>query len=276
MSLDVYANNWVNYPFPHIVIDNYLPENEFKKLSKELESTDTKLQRKFKTALENKEIHKDETLKQNARKLINNMSSEEIKKFISKKIKSLPLISLGEKKDYSGYSPFHTTYFGGFLGSHIDHSSIENGDLIHVANTIFYASTEWKKNWGGETILFSNNGFFQKVKISPKPNRLIIFIHCANSWHGVSKYNPKKEVTRKTFYHDYYISKVHRDNFITCINKNRKNKLTFSTHSTTFIPFIPNGINNISLKNFFLKSNLKYLKVYFIYLINKFFKTDFG
>ena len=118
------------------------------------------IQKKFKTALENKEIHKDKTLKQNAKKLINNMSSKEIKNFISHKIKSLPLISLGEKKDYSGYSPFHTTYSGGFLGSHIDHSSIENGNLLHVANTIFYASSEWEEDWGGETILFSNNGFW--------------------------------------------------------------------------------------------------------------------
>ena len=76
----------------------------------------------------------------------------------------------------------------GFLGSHVDHSSIKEGKFCHIANTIFYASNKWEKDWGGNTILFSRNGFSQEVKIEPIPNRLIFFIHTANSFHGVSRY----------------------------------------------------------------------------------------
>lgn len=273
MDFNFHKQNWVRYPFPHIVIDNYLPEKEFQELSKELNFTETTLQRKFNTVLEDKEIHEDKTLLRNAKKLINLMTSENIKNFISSQFKSLEVLSLGETENYSGYSPFHTTYSQGHLGSHIDHSCINKGEQLHIANAIYYASSKWEKSWGGETILFSRNGFFPKVRIDPIPNRLIIFIHCAESWHGVRKYIPSQKVTRKTFYHDYYIDKKDKESFINSINQNRKDKLSFSTHGTTFIPFFPNGLNNFSIKEVFNRSNIQYMKVYFLYLFNKIFRT---
>ena len=274
MTFDLSNKAWKINPFPHIVIDNFLSKKEFEKLSEELNSTETKLQRKFSTVLEDKEIHKDTTLSTNAKKLIKIMTSDRLKTFISFQFDSLKVLSLGETDNYSGYSPFHTTYSQGHLGSHIDHSCINDGEQLHIANAIYYASSEWEKEWGGETILFSGNGLFPKVKIDPIPNRLIIFIHSANSWHGVSKYNPKRKITRKTFYHDYYINKKYKSLFLDSINKKRKNKLRFSTHGTTFIPFFPNGLNKICMKEVLNKSNFKYIKVYLLYQYNKFFNTD--
>ena len=73
---------------------------------------------------------------------------------------------------------------GGRLGSHLDHSYVGT-DLIHVANTIFYASSEWQIDWGGETVFYSSHGFKACEFVQPIPNRLVVFIHTSESFFTV-------------------------------------------------------------------------------------------
>ena len=265
---------WSNYPFPYAVIDNYLPTNTFNNLINELDHTDNLIQEKFNTNLENKTIFKDIFSKQNVKEIIQIMGSEEIKSVISKKINSKKIFSMRDIDNYAGYSPYHVTENSGCLGSHVDHSYIKKEEFQHIANTIFFASTKWEKGWGGETIFFSNNGFIQKVKIAPIPNRLIIFIHTANSFHGVSSYFSKSNIERRTFYHDYYVRKNEIKKVMSFINSNRKKKLKHSFHETTFIPFFPFGLNSITLKKIIRLENFKYLITYIRYLKNTIFRKN--
>tara|TARA_Y200000002_G_C22659279_1_gene654963 strand:- start:943 stop:1806 length:864 start_codon:yes stop_codon:yes gene_type:complete len=265
---------WELNPFPYAIVDNYLDKDQFRELLKELDGIKPELQNKFSSALEKKNIYKNLSLKKNSKKFVKKVGSREIKDVISSFSGGLPILSLGETENFSGYSTFHVTKSRGMLGSHVDHSDIQNGKYFHIANTIFYASSKWQKEWGGETILFSNNGLIPKVIIEPLPNRLIIFIHSANSFHGVKAYNPIDKTYRKTFYHDYYIDKKNKFEVIKFINKNRSKKLIFTRHGTTFIPFFPNGIKDISINKLLAKTNLKYIPAYLIYLINKKFKTN--
>lgn len=265
--------SWKSDPFPYLIIDNYLIESEYDDLINELNSTNPEVQTTFSTALEDKQIYRHTSLKSLSKRLVSKVGSKEIKDIISKFCGELPILSLGETKNFSGYSPFHITKSKGMLGSHVDHSDIQQGEYLHIANTIYYVSSKWEIGWGGETVLFSRNGFLPKVNIQPIPNRLIIFIHTSNSFHGVRNYHPLKKVYRKTFYHDYYIEKKYKEKFIKFINLNRKNKLSLSSHGTTFIPFFPNGLMNFNSGQFFSFSNLKYIPIYMIYLFNKIFKT---
>ena len=265
---------WELNPFPYAIVDNYLDKDQFSELVKELESIKPELQTKFSSALEEKNIYKNLSLKKNGKNLVEKVGSREIKDIISSFSGGLPILSLGETDNFSGYSTFHLTKSKGMLGSHVDHSDIQNGKYFHIANTIFYASSKWQRGWGGETILFSHSGFIPEVIIEPLPNRLIIFIHSSNSFHGVKAYNPIDKTSRKTFYHDYYIHKKNKFDFIKFVNKNRNKKLIFSRHGTTFIPFFPNGIKDISIKKLFSITNFKYIPAYFVYLINKKFKTN--
>ncbi len=266
---------WELNPFPYAIVDNYLDKNNFIELIKELDNIKPELQTKFSSALEEKNIYKNLSLKKNSKNFVKKAGSKEIKDIISSFSGGLPILSLKETKNFSGYSTFHITKSKGMLGSHVDHSDIEDGRYFHIANTIFYASSKWERGWGGETILYSNNGLIPEVIIEPLPNRLIIFIHSANSFHGVKSYNPSDKTYRKTFYHDYYIHKNYKSKFIQYVNRKRNKKLTFSRHGTTFIPFFPNGIKDISIKKLFSITNFKYLNAYIIYLINKQFKTNF-
>ena len=268
-----YKINWSIEPYPHAVIDDFLPIDLFKSLNNELDKTNNLLQRKFKTPLENKSIYKNTFCKKIAQELIKKMGSNELKEIISQQIGDLELISMGDKIGFAGYSPYHVTTNNGYLGSHVDHSYIENGNFRHVANTIFYASNKWEKGWGGETILFSRNGLRKKVLIEPVPNRLVIFIHTANSFHGVQEYSPNDNIERRTFYHDYYVKESKINEIMDNLNANRKSKLTHSFHGTTFIPFFPFGLEQLKFKTVFNTKNISYLKIYFVYFFNRHFGT---
>ena len=262
--------NWVLDPFPHAVIDNYLKEEEFNNLLEEINKSNPEVLSEFSTALEDKQIFNNQNLNKNAKKLIERLGSHEIKNIISTFVGNLRILSLAETENFSGYSTFHITKFNGLLGSHVDHSDIQDGEYIHIANAIFYASSKWEKNWGGETIFYSRNGFYPKVSIEPLPNRLIVFIHTSSSFHGVNCYRPKdKKVLRKTFYHDYYIKNIDQSKFLQKVNLGREKKLKLFKHGTTFIPFIPNLIKNLSIKKITSLNNFKYLTSYLIYFFNR-------
>ena len=265
--------NWYSNPFPYAIIDNFLSEDFFESLKIELNQDINEIQEHFQTPLESKTIYKSNARKNCSKKIIEIMGSNEIKEMISEKVGEFEIFSLGDFTSFAGYSPYHVTNNDGYLGSHIDHSSIRNGEYRHIANTIFFASSEWGRNFGGETILFSSNGFKIKEIIEPIPNRLLVFIHTANSFHGVKPYSSSNNVERRTFYHDYYVHESNVDQFMTNINFNRKNQLTHSFHGTTFIPFVPFGLKLIKAKTLLNSKNLKYIPTYFIYLFNVIFKT---
>ena len=190
----------------------------------------------FNTSLEDKELYGLKSLGIQSEKLVTAMGSSKIKSLI-KDFFNFPLdiISLGDTDDFSGYSPYHVTKAGGCLGSHLDHSYV-GSNLIHIANTIFYASSDWQNDWGGETVFYSSHGFKQCEYVQPIPNRLVLFIHTSESFHGVNPYNGPSEINREIFYHDYYISNSSLNQFNhSYSNKMHKNPLLLR-HGTTFFP----------------------------------------
>lgn len=267
--------SWESYPYPHLVLDNFLSNSEFQKLIIELDKSQNQIQKKFISPLERKSIYKSNKLQKESANLISLMSSNSIKRIISEIIGSIDILSMGETSNYSGYSPFHITNNEGFLGAHVDHSSIKKGKFRHIANTIFFASSSWEKDWGGETILFSKNGFKEKKIIDPLPNRLLIFIHSSNSFHGVRPYLSNLNIQRRTFYHDYYVGEDKIKEAMKIINSRFSITLKHSFHTTTFIPFLPFGIKKIDFRKLFSYKNIKYIKSYCIYIFNYLFNTNF-
>lgn len=262
--------HWSIEPFPYTVLDNFLPIDEFELLNYELDNTNNLIQSDFRSPLESKSIYKDTFCKEVAQKLIRRMASKEIKNLIVQQTGDVEIISIGESIDFA---PYHITNNNGYLGAHIDHSFIENGQLRHIANTIFYASNRWQKGWGGETILFSRNGLRQKVLIEPIPNRMIIFIHTANSFHGVTPYFSTDNIERRTFYHDYYVKESNINLVMDNLNLNRTVRLTHNFHGTTFIPFFPFGLDQLNWRTIIDIKNLNYIQTFLVYLSNRYFGT---
>lgn len=264
---------WMAEPFPHAIVDNFLNKSDFKALTKELNRQELKVQSTFNSSLEKKNIYLDSQMGEQAKSVIRIMGGKEIKRIFSEQF-GVKVKSMGDTLGYSGYSPFHVTKDGGLLGSHVDHSDINDGAKRHIANTIFYASNTWEKEWGGETIFFSKNGMIQKSKIEPIPNRLILFAHSAHSFHGVNIFNSKGASERRTFYHDYYIDEKDIDEAMISINLKYQKSTIHSNHSTTFVPFLPFGINSdIDFSKILSKKNFDYIFQYIIYRLNRKFKT---
>ena len=263
---------WEAHPFPHTIIDNFLPPDIFAKITDGLNHVDNfqDIKKNFTSHVElNKTVYGDNDLSGTLKLPINILGGFFVKEILGSYLDGQKLISLCDWPDYGGYYPFHSMTAGGILGSHVDHSHSKNGDL-HVANSIFYVSPEWKPSWGGETLLFNNTGLKIIKKISPISNRLILFIHSSTSFHGVNTISSPIGVRRSTYYMDYYI----HDRQLPQIHKTLKTKgsknLVYSFHATSFVPFFPLGIKSFRIKSLFMKSTYPYLKVFFRYLVARF------
>lgn len=272
-KIDKLNPKWEKYPFPHTIIDDFLPEKIFKKINTEFKKIGgaKNLKKDFNSHVElNKKVFGDKDLSLLTKLPIEILGGNSLKKLIQKFTGKLNIISLCQWKDYGGYFPYHTMQRGGILGSHVDHSHSKFGDL-HIANSIYYTSSKWKKKWGGETILFNSFGTKIKKKIFPKPNRLIIFIHSALSFHGVDKVKSPKNKSRSTYYMDYYIKDRNLNNFTNNLKKKNFFNSKYTYHSTSFLPLFPLGLNSFKIQYFFKKNTYPYFIVYFKYLITRFF-----
>ena len=271
-KLTITNNEWETDPFPHIVIDNFLPEDIFNKITNAIILSEKKfkdVKTIYNTPLEfEKETYNDSDLNEYLKIPIEILGGPCLKKYIEKITGNIELISLSDIKNYGGYSPFHVMKNNGFLGSHVDHSRSINGDF-HIANSIFYASPKWTSDNGGETILFNKSGLKIRKHISPKPNRLVIFLHTAESFHGVNTISCGKDIRRYTYYMDYYIKE--KDLKSNKYNLKIKNfNSIYCDHDTTFIPIFPLGFKSFKIKSLFnSKTYYPYLFSYLKYFINK-------
>lgn len=264
--------NWENYPFPHAIIDNFLPDDIFKKITDDLKNVNKfqDLKKKFSSHVEfNKKVYGDDDLNEVLKMPINILGGSLVKDLLGKYFEGEELISLCDWPDYAGYYPFHSMTSGGILGSHVDHSHSKDGD-IHVGNAIFYVSPKWENSWGGETLLFDSSGLKIIESIAPVPNRLTLFVHSATSFHGVNKILSPNEINRSTYYMDFYV-KENSLSKITQVLKNKcEKKPVYSFHSTSFVPFFPLGFKSFKIKSLFMKNTYPYLKTFFKYLISRF------
>ena len=263
---------WETHPFPHAIIDNFLPSDVYAKITESLNQVDNfkDIKKKFISHVEfNKNVYGDKDLKGILRLPINILGGVIIKDILESYLNVQKLISLCDWPDYAGYYPFHSMKVDGILGSHVDHSHSKNGDL-HVANSVFFVSPKWESSWGGETLLFSNTGLKIIKKIIPATNRLVLFIHSSSSFHGVNKISSPVGVNRNSYYMDYYV----HDKQLPQMHKTLKTKgsknLVYSFHSTSFVPFFPLGIKSFKIKSLFMKNTYPYLKVFFRYLAARF------
>ena len=265
LNLDKLNINWEMEPFPHAIINNFLPQETFERISQINPSQLENLKRSNKTSLElNKQEFGLHNNNSTFRIPIEIMGLGEGKKLFKKIIDPSKIITLASFDDFAGYYPYHSSTRNGLLGAHVDHSSLDK--LMHFANSIFYVHNHWDNEWGGETILFNEFGLIPEVFIEPKPNRLVLFVHSNRSFHGVNRILCPKEVRRNTYYMDYYL----KNSDLKLLNNNlkilgKKKKLYFTYHPTTFIPFFPLGINSFTSGK--LKENITYLFRFLIYLL---------
>lgn len=169
-------------PFPHIVLDNFLPEivarlalNNF---------PDQKLQSDRVFEMGYAGLHKRQILPEDcnssSRALFHFFNSQPVLEFLEG-LSSIQGLIPDPHFDGGGY---HETASGGKLGIHADFRINERLHLNRRMNLIVYLNEKWEKHYGGYLELWDRKMTAKQHAIAPIFNRCVIFNTDADSYHG--------------------------------------------------------------------------------------------
>jgi len=176
-----------NFPFDHIVIDNFFPITKAKKLEKEFLDYNNPKWFSYDNPLENKKaINNWYDFPPDTYKTFCYLNSTKFMNTIREKtnIKKLyPDIGL-----HGGGWHIHSR--GGKLNVHLDYSIHPKTGLQRKLNLIVYLTENWKIEWGGGLEFWSHNSETNKPLKKEKTidnvfNRAVLFDTTQNSWHGI-------------------------------------------------------------------------------------------
>ena len=190
-------------PFPHIVIDNFLPQELIDKIAANFPIE--KLDGDVVFELGYAGLHKRQVAPANCngfiREVFGFFNSAPIVQFLE----SLTTISsLIPDPHYVG-GGFHETSQGGKLGIHADFRINESLHLNRRLNMIIYLNKDWKDEWGGKLELWDKKMQGVVHSVAPVYNRCVIFNTDADSFHGhPDPLITPENVTRKSLALYYY------------------------------------------------------------------------
>jgi len=201
---DNYVNN---NPYPHIVIDNFLPEKIAKTLIADYPTVETfDASWKYHDNQNTRRYFLDDAtkFKFRLRLFATAVNSRSFLSFLET-ISGIEAL-YGDPYFIGGGAMLTGT--GGFLNIHADFNFHHKLQSWRRLNALFYLTPNWNKDWGGDLELWTTDGK-QKVKsVEPVFNRLVVFTTTSKTFHGQPE--PLKcpdDVFRRVFSAFYYASK---------------------------------------------------------------------
>ncbi|WP_445191438.1 2OG-Fe(II) oxygenase [Sphingomonas sp. Tas61C01] len=192
-------------PFPHIVIDDFLPAPLLDKVLAHCDqlkideeaATFDRPQERFKTS------YQPDTLDDDLRALFYSFNS---KPFI-KLMENITGIKGLIPDPYFMGAGIHEIKQGGHLSVHADFNHHKPMNLERRINVLIYLNKDWKKEYGGSLELWDEPMTTRHHDIVPLFNRCVIFNTTSNSQHG----NPEpiahpQGISRKSIALYYYTS----------------------------------------------------------------------
>lgn len=169
-------------PFPHIVIDNFLPEDVIRLALDHFPSRPLQHDTVFEIgyAGQFKRQILPEDCDPPARRLFHFFNSAPFVGFLEG-ISSIRGLIPDPHFMGGGY---HETGRGGYLGVHADFRINEHLHLHRRMNVIIYLNEEWHKEYGGELELWDREMKNKCASVLPVFNRCVIFNTDADSFHG--------------------------------------------------------------------------------------------
>lgn len=193
-------------PFPHVVIDNFLPEEAANRVLKEfpgLEEIEWKTPAVSSAERQHKFMSQDETqFKPCLRHLLYHMNSGLFLHFLESLTgigTLLPDPDVGTALRHFGP--------GGRLEVHTDFNWHKRLKLHRRLNLILYLNEDWRKEYGGSLELWDEQVTHCVKRVLPRFNRAIIFVTEENTPHGFPQPVACPEgQTRKSIQLYYYTS----------------------------------------------------------------------
>ena len=192
-------------PFPHIVLDDFLPLPIAQTISDEYPTVNNDISSNFR-------FHEHDNVKrhflEDSREFSTNL------KLFSSAISSRSFLLFLET--ITGLkSLFPDPYFlgeganmtgnGGFLNIHVDSNWNQKLQAWRRCNVLFYFTKDWKREYEGNLELWTRDGSRKAKEIAPIFNRVVIFNTNSGSFHGQPvKTNTPEHIFRKVFSSCYY------------------------------------------------------------------------
>ena len=128
---------WQAEPFPHIWIDNFLPEKQFSSLIESGLYDKEKAERHYQTSVtRNKSAYSAKTVSEECRRVADSLTSPSFLRdliALTSLREIAPLTAYKEQElNNQGFYFYHRMEEGGFLGSHVDHSKLRGGGGISI------------------------------------------------------------------------------------------------------------------------------------------------
>jgi Rps23 Pro-64 3,4-dihydroxylase Tpa1-like proline 4-hydroxylase len=191
-----------NDPFPHIVIDNFLPPEILDSILEDFPKPGGMEWWTFNNNNEIKLGSKNEVqIPQIARNVLQELNSGYILDWLEV-LTSVPGLVADTRLIGGG---LHQIQRGGKLGIHVDFNIESRTKLARKLNLLIYLNKDWNDDWGGHLELWNNDKTQCVQKIAPIFNRCVIFNTTGKPWHGhPHPLNTPDEVTRKSLALYYY------------------------------------------------------------------------
>lgn len=180
-------------PFPHLVIDNFLPEQ----LALEMYEESCRLPniKKFDRAGSYMEESTDLPNLPVASTYVSLMHSYSGMQWISNLLDIPGLIA----DPYIVGGGYANSYNGNLLNPHIDYNWNDRLKLHRVVTTILYLTPNWDQSYGGEINFYNSDKTKIVASIVNKFNRLVIFAYDKLGWHGTSRITCPDNIHRSNF-----------------------------------------------------------------------------
>lgn len=191
------ATNYSAEPFPHWVIDDFLPPEDAWAAYQHFYEGDgawTKREHLYCHAKETR----TESLHPAVERALTQLESPGIRQYVGQ-ISDLPGL-LHDPERFGGGQ--HVIRRGGFLGVHADFTHSPTTGHRRVLNLLLYLNAHWHKGDGGELELWASDMSQCAVKVEPIFNRAVLFRTSTTSFHGHPE--PLKGEERRSLAVYYY------------------------------------------------------------------------
>lgn len=169
-------------PFPHIVIDDFLPEDVIRLALQEFPQEALKSDVNFQMgyAGQNKRQILPDECSPRARGLFHFLNSAPVLQFLEAMSGIKGLLP----DPYFRGGGYHEISRGGYLGVHADFRIHEPLRLQRRLNLLIYLNENWDERWGGKLELWDRKMEKMERGVSPIFNRCVVFSTDADSYHG--------------------------------------------------------------------------------------------
>jgi Rps23 Pro-64 3,4-dihydroxylase Tpa1-like proline 4-hydroxylase len=169
------------FPFPHVVIDDFLPPSVLEMVLKEFPQANSGNWKTFENAAEKKLASTHE------------LQMGELTRFLLYQLNSSTFLSFLEQlTGIDGLIPdphfvgggLHQIERGGYLKMHVDFNRYDRLRLDRRLNLLIYLNKNWLEEYGGNLELWDQEMTHCEKKILPIFNRCVIFSTTDFSYHG--------------------------------------------------------------------------------------------